>query len=165
MGRKGLTPKNALNLQGKRFGKLTVVERAGRNANGSALWLCRCDCGGSIKANATSLRRGETVSCGCGRPKQVEVARKVLEDKFTVDGVPVPSLTQNVRSDSKSGHKGVYIRNRNGHISYEANITVKGKRYYDGPFSTIDAAIAARKRLEEKHHRPYIEALEDKNAE
>src|SRR5690554_4149689 len=103
---------NSLNLSGKRFGKLTALKRAGRTKNDNALWLCKCDCGNEVKSNATSLRRGDITSCGCEREERMKNARKVLEEEKTIDGVKVPLLTKKVRSDSKSGHKGVHKRNR-----------------------------------------------------
>lgn len=57
-----------IDLSGKRFGKLGVVERA-KNNNGSeikpAKWVCLCDCGNSTIVNGSSLKRGATISCGC----------------------------------------------------------------------------------------------------
>lgn len=156
------TPANALNLVDQRFGMLVARERIGRTMNDNALWLCDCDCGGQTKANATSLRRLETISCGCQAQTQAAHARSILERNKSVDGVRVPLLVRGVRSDSKTGHKGVYLRNRRGKEYYEVSLTVKGKRYYYGPFKDISEAIAARKRLEDKHHSPYIKALEEK---
>lgn len=156
------TPPNTLDLAGKRFGKLTVIERAGATKAGTALWLCACDCGGTTKANATSLRRGDTVTCGCGRAEQGRAVREKLLNEHTVDGVQVPLLTRKTRSDSSTGHKGVYKRVRNGKESFEVNITVKGKRYYAGPFSNIVDAITARKELEKTYHAPYIDELKKK---
>lgn len=54
--------KPRLNLAGKRFGKLTVVEFVGNSK-----WLCSCDCGGSNKVLTANLNRGNTTSCGCIR--------------------------------------------------------------------------------------------------
>lgn len=54
-----------LNLIGHKYGKLTVVEAAGRSASNRTLWLCHCECGGSIVANIVNLRSGDTKSCGC----------------------------------------------------------------------------------------------------
>lgn len=50
---------------GNRYGRLTVICRAGSNKKGIALWLCKCDCGGKTIARGSKLRRGETKSCGC----------------------------------------------------------------------------------------------------
>lgn len=55
-----------INLVGKRFGKLTVIERAGSTKGGVARWLARCDCGNEIIVDGSSLRRNNgTKSCGC----------------------------------------------------------------------------------------------------
>lgn len=50
---------------GNRYGRLTVVSRAGSTKGGMARWLCQCDCGGKKVVIGTKLRRGETRSCGC----------------------------------------------------------------------------------------------------
>lgn len=50
---------------GMRFGRLTVIERAGSNKKGNAVWLCLCDCGRYTKVRGNSLRNGQTQSCGC----------------------------------------------------------------------------------------------------
>jgi len=62
-------------LTGRRFGRLTVVRRNGASNAGKALWLCRCDCGGSKTTLSASLLRGRTTSCGC---RQVAEARQRL---------------------------------------------------------------------------------------
>lgn len=55
------------NLIGQRFGRLVVLERAGRNKHGQILWLCRCNCGYEIEivVSGNLLTRGNTKSCGC----------------------------------------------------------------------------------------------------
>lgn len=37
-----------------------------RNAAGKICWICRCDCGIEIAADAVDLKRGRVKSCGCG---------------------------------------------------------------------------------------------------
>jgi len=54
-----------IDLTGKSFGRLTVVERAGCNKHGQALWLYRCECGKKKTVRGSSLRSGHTTSCGC----------------------------------------------------------------------------------------------------
>lgn len=56
-----------IDLTGQRFGRLTVVGRAENAKNGTAQWLCQCDCGGTIIARGGNLCRGGTRSCGCLR--------------------------------------------------------------------------------------------------
>jgi hypothetical protein len=56
-----------IDLTGKRFGMLTVLEQAGRK-NNQVCWLCRCDCGKSLVVKSSALRRDDkyaTRDCGC----------------------------------------------------------------------------------------------------
>jgi hypothetical protein len=46
-------------------GMLTVIERAGVNKGGDAMWRCSCQCGRESRVRGGGLRRGETLSCGC----------------------------------------------------------------------------------------------------
>lgn len=156
------SPPNVLDLAGKRFGKLVATERAGKTKTDNALWLCLCDCGNTTIANATSLRKGDTVSCGCIQKERIDHARQVLTDEMTVDGVIVPLLTKKTRSDSVTGHKGVSKRVRKGLTRYEVSITIKGKRIYLGAYKNIEDAIAARKAAEIEYFDPYIQALNEK---
>ena len=51
---------------GQRFGRLSVIAEAGRSIHGgNVIWYCQCDCGRSRDVLSTSLRLGDTTSCGC----------------------------------------------------------------------------------------------------
>jgi hypothetical protein len=50
---------------GQIFGKLTVVEQAGRDGLKKVLWRCRCECGNETVIPSGSLVTGNTASCGC----------------------------------------------------------------------------------------------------
>lgn len=52
---------------GRRYGRWTVLEEAGRNKKGSVLWLFRCDCGTEVIGGADNLQSGVSKSCGCWR--------------------------------------------------------------------------------------------------
>jgi hypothetical protein len=54
-----------VDLTGQKFGRLTVIERAGRDKNRNTLWLCKCDCGGETITRGDALKNGKTKSCGC----------------------------------------------------------------------------------------------------
>lgn len=56
----------ALNLIGEKYGKLTVLEKAGKDKRGCWLWLCKCECGNETIVNGAKLKNGHTKSCGCG---------------------------------------------------------------------------------------------------
>lgn len=59
----------AKNELGSRFGLLLVVEKAENKPDGSAAWLCACDCGESRIVAGTGLRAGRHKSCGCASPR------------------------------------------------------------------------------------------------
>jgi hypothetical protein len=53
-------------ITGQRFGRLTVTAHAGKSsAKRGHLWACRCDCGTAVTVHGSSLRGGNTRSCGC----------------------------------------------------------------------------------------------------
>lgn len=55
-----------VDLVGKVFGRLTVVEKAG-NLGIKTAWLCRCECGTTKVVRTYHLIRNAVVSCGCYR--------------------------------------------------------------------------------------------------
>lgn len=56
----------AIDLTGKKFGRLTVIRRDGHKGHRVA-WLCRCSCGNFKRIASLDLRCGDTKSCGCFR--------------------------------------------------------------------------------------------------
>ena len=54
-----------IDMTGQKFGRLTVIEEAGRTPRKQVLWKCRCDCGNEVVVNGSCLRNGHTTSCGC----------------------------------------------------------------------------------------------------
>jgi len=69
--------KNRIEMEGKRFGRLLVLSRAkDLTKNRQSKWICVCNCGNRIVTVGTSLRRGDTKSCGCF---QTEISRKLAK--------------------------------------------------------------------------------------
>ena len=56
-----------IDLTGKRFNNLYVIERASNTKGGSARWKCKCDCGNETIVSASNLKTGAVKSCGCLR--------------------------------------------------------------------------------------------------
>jgi len=62
-----------IDLKGKRFGRLTVIKKVKNNGKTTnARWLCVCDCGKTTEVLGTTLRRGESTSCGCYRAEHTK---------------------------------------------------------------------------------------------
>lgn len=62
------------------FGRLTVVQFAGRDGRSKAKWKCKCDCGGEIVVDGSMLKCGKTTSCGC-------YAREILFNRNSTHGM------------------------------------------------------------------------------
>lgn len=41
-----------IDIAGEKFGRLTAIKTDGKDKNGRTLWLCKCDCGDSARAEA-----------------------------------------------------------------------------------------------------------------
>lgn len=54
-----------IDMKGMKFGRLTVIEIAGRDASNNITWRCLCDCGNEKVVPGIYLRVGDTKSCGC----------------------------------------------------------------------------------------------------
>lgn len=56
--------KQQINLIGKRFGRLYVIQSAGK-INNQTTYLCQCECGNKVTTRGDLLRSGKSKSCGC----------------------------------------------------------------------------------------------------
>lgn len=89
---------------GSRFGKLTVIEYAGKRA-GMHRWKCRCDCGNETIVGQTLLQSGKTKTCGCLQ------ATIYMDNLKLCEGTSVTVLEAVKRrrlSSNSSGYTGVY---------------------------------------------------------
>lgn len=68
-----------IDLTGRIFGRLTVLEDVGRTKRQQVIWRCLCDCGNTVDVITASLRNGGTKSCGClQKDRASEANKKVL---------------------------------------------------------------------------------------
>ena len=102
-----------LDLAGKRFGKLTVVEECGRNKHGKTLWKCQCDCGNIKICVGGNLIQGSGLSCGCD-------FREKMREQATRHGYMVAGKNR----------KLMYVRR--GMIDRCANPKNKAYKHYGG---------------------------------
>ena len=73
-----------LDISGQRFGKLVALyPTEARNKN--MYWMCQCDCGKQIELCGDSIRRGNTMSCGCMKQSHGEyiIEQLLLENNIS----------------------------------------------------------------------------------
>jgi hypothetical protein len=65
---------NLINLTGRRFGRLIVIDRNKKRSNVGAFWNCLCDCGNYSVVVSNHLIKGQTKSCGCLKREIIKVS-------------------------------------------------------------------------------------------
>lgn len=78
----GCTRARAKDLTGRRFGRLTAVERTGEKKGSNYVWRCCCDCGGEALVPASLLLKGNTRSCGCLREENRRAGTDLTGQRF-----------------------------------------------------------------------------------
>ena len=54
-----------LDLRGRKFGRLLVIEECAERKRGSVMWKCQCDCGNVVYVSSRDLQINKEKSCGC----------------------------------------------------------------------------------------------------
>lgn len=97
-----------IDLTGLSFNEWTVIERAGSDKRGQALWKCRCSCGTIKIIVGSSLRNESSKSCGC---KRTEKSRENNGTFINEVGNRYGKLTVISKDDdlSKKRHRAMWI--------------------------------------------------------
>lgn len=97
-----------VDMIGKTFGHLTVIKQVeGKKQDRLAWYLCSCRCGNKSIARGTSLRSGQTTSCGCVRNEATRKRNeKTADEKFDLVGKRFHYLTVQKMVESRcSGNR------------------------------------------------------------
>lgn len=152
-----------IDLTGKRFGRLTVIERdyetqKKKHSNGT-YWKCKCDCGNETSVASGNLKSRKVKSCGC---LYIENSLKQVSNlinrrkKVLVEHTDLENIASNKPSkNNKSGVKGVFFNN--GKQKWMAVLEFKGEKVLNKYFKNKQDAINARKEAEEKYFKPILE--------
>lgn len=75
-----------IDLTGKKFGKLTVLEITDkRDSSNGIIWKCKCECGRECFASRAALRQGLIKSCGCLKASKGELKIRELLTTYGID--------------------------------------------------------------------------------
>lgn len=107
-----------IDVTGRKFGRLTVLEYVGTNEKKYAMFRCVCDCGKETIVKGRNLRTGHTKSCGCywrDRSSESTTRRKTThgQSKSRLYGVWISMKKrcgcQNNKSYDDYGGRGITI--------------------------------------------------------
>ena len=103
---------------------------------------------------------GVIVSCGCRKRENLLPAKETVS---YFEGTCIALLANGkLPKNNRSGKKGVFWDS--GSKKWRAVITIQGKVIQLGFYENFADAVAARKRGEDKYHRPVIEKYEQRTA-
>ncbi len=146
--------KGAMDLAGRRFGKLVVIEHVEKGSKN--FWKCQCDCGNICYVTQNNLCRKTHATTSCGCNVSLDAANKAN----IVSGTNVGNIKRKDPSkNNKLGIKGVYYCKTQG--IYIATIGFKGKKYYLKGSKDLQACIEARKKAEQKIFGDFLEWYEN----
>ena len=140
-------------ITGQRFGKLVAI-RFERRTNplpgrtvGRPMWLFSCDCGGSIIARISSVKDGNTSSCGCsktgnpthGASKGKTLTGKVPKSYSTWCNINRRCSDTNDKSYGRYGGRGIKVCER--WSAYEKFLEDMGEPELDKSIDRIDNSM------------------------
>ena len=84
-------------IKDERFGHLVAIEETPERFNGKVIWLCRCDCGNTIKITSHRLLHTEISNCFDEKCPYRDTTRKALkEEDFTGDSRRCSSAMEDI---------------------------------------------------------------------
>lgn len=75
---------NSIAIEGKRFGKLTVIKEVDAVPRKGRMYLCKCDCGDTAILRRSRLLAGRVKSCGCMRGLRSPIEVGVRSGRLTI---------------------------------------------------------------------------------
>lgn len=95
-----------LDIVGKTFGKLTVLDEFTSTGNGTS-WKCRCECGNEVYVYRGKLTTGHTKSCGCTTKSLNGLSNHIIYKKWW--SIKERCYKPHHASYKNYGGKGIYL--------------------------------------------------------
>lgn len=142
----------SVDITGEKFERLTALfPTKKRDAKGSVIWHCRCDCGNEVDIAYNQLVYSNIKSCGCKKKEHDEKLNVFL---IHIDGTSLDMINSSkTPTNNTTGYRGVYfIRGK-----FVAKIVFQKKAYYLGTYETVEEAAKIREEAEEILFRQTVE--------
>lgn len=142
----------SIDMTGKRFGSLLVIERTENDHSGYARWKCLCDCGNYTVVRGANLRAGAVRSCGCLKTKGWHRSHSMSKTRIYKTWCAMKSRCNNPkdRSYKDYGGRGIHVCDEWEHdfesffewsqiSGYSENLTIERKDT-NGDYSPANCA-------------------------
>ena len=105
-----------IDITGQTFGKLTVIDCAGKLDGKRYFWKCQCECGNIVTKDGSVLRSGNTKSCGCGK---YDGLKKYNEQQSAETLIPAGTKFGKLQILKPIGYKPQYKGSRKNRMWYQ----------------------------------------------
>ena len=147
-----LTTGRSTPLEGRRFGRLLVLEKLEqKTTKKGVLWRCQCDCGNIVDMTSALLLSHGTKSCGCLRTEILHSAPAIVKGTS-----PYKFINPKPTKRNKTGVLGVSQKSDG---SYLATMTFQGELVLCESYNNLADAVRARRLCEEKYYNPLLKEL------
>lgn len=153
---------NVKDLTGRKFGKLTVLEKTEkRKDGGSIVWKCKCECGNIVDISSKRLVNNINLSCGCFQKERQKYSMNRLHSKQSIENTNIDLIKKkDANKNNKTGVRGVHFcKSKNRWI---ARLIFQNKLLLNKSFNNEQDAIKARKEAEEKYFKPILDKYSNK---
>ncbi len=110
LAEKHITELNRQDITNERFDRLVAIRPTDhRDASGSVIWECKCDCETIVYYSVNMLRQGRVHSCGClynETRQDCVMARKDIADHTSISSLVA---SKKLMKSNTSGYTGVYF--------------------------------------------------------
>lgn len=149
-----------IDLTGRRFGRLLVIEPTEHRDGSAVMWRCQCDCGKVVEVSARSMLHSGVVSCGCLRREKarVNLGGDITRKLGRIEGTNVSRISSaKPQRNNRAGFRGVsWHKYPHGGGAWIAVIYFKRKRYRLGFFDTPEEASKAYLQAKEHIHGDFV---------
>lgn len=102
-----------IDIKGKRFGRLLILNKVKAKNKAGAYWLCVCDCGNKTIVHSGNLRLGHTKSCGClkkDNPPNYKHGKSQIHDRTYRTWIGMRQRCNNLKSNGYKNYGGRGIK-------------------------------------------------------
>lgn len=102
-----------IDITGKRYNNLVVVERMKNAPNGVTVWKCICDCGNTTIVRGSNLKNGSVKSCGCRKHNSINATHKMSKTRIYREWANMKSrcYCENTKTYKDYGGRGIEVCN------------------------------------------------------
>lgn len=154
--------KRVLPYLGKRFGRLTVLEKTNEKirhgSTWSPLWKCQCDCGNMTLVRLDSITSGNIQSCGC--QENEGKTEKMREAAGFISGTQLSKIRRIMEHNATAADDDMIGVNYDPKTrKWRATLTFQGVRHRLGSYDTPREAAVARKAAEREWFEPMLKVV------